>query len=111
MSKRAIETMVGVFVLLGIAGIVFLALKAANLGSFSGGDTYTLMAAMPSSTNTPTMVSMPFLPIVLSLQSWFYGVENINAVSTKSVASTPSEAMTTVRVVAWATPSGVAFAS
>jgi phospholipid/cholesterol/gamma-HCH transport system substrate-binding protein len=33
------------FVLLGIAGLIFLALKAANLGSFnSGRDTYTLYA-------------------------------------------------------------------
>ena len=44
MGKKGIETMVGVFVLLGMAGLVFLALKAANLGSFSGTDTYTLMA-------------------------------------------------------------------
>jgi phospholipid/cholesterol/gamma-HCH transport system substrate-binding protein len=44
MGKKSIETFVGIFVLLGIAGVVFLALKAANLGSFSGGDTYTLMA-------------------------------------------------------------------
>ena len=44
MGKKGIETMVGVFVLLGMAGLVFLALKAANLGSFSAGDTYTLMA-------------------------------------------------------------------
>ena len=29
-----------------------------------------------------------------------YGVENISAVRTKSITSTPSEAMTTVRVVA-----------
>ena len=44
MGKKGIETMVGLFVLLGMVGLVFLALKAANLGSFSGGDTYTLMA-------------------------------------------------------------------
>jgi phospholipid/cholesterol/gamma-HCH transport system substrate-binding protein len=44
MGKKSIETFVGIFVLLGIAGVVFLALKAANLGSFGGGDTYTLMA-------------------------------------------------------------------
>ncbi len=36
--------MVGLFVVLGIAAVVFLALKAANLGSFSSGDTYTLLA-------------------------------------------------------------------
>lgn len=45
MSKRNIEILVGLFVLLGLAGLLFLALKAANLGSFSsGGDTYTLTA-------------------------------------------------------------------
>ncbi|MBC8057914.1 MAG: outer membrane lipid asymmetry maintenance protein MlaD [Rhizobiales bacterium] len=45
MSKKGTETLVGFFVLLGIAALVFLALKAANLGSFTGGgDTYTLTA-------------------------------------------------------------------
>jgi phospholipid/cholesterol/gamma-HCH transport system substrate-binding protein len=31
-------------VLLGLAALVFVALKAANLASFSGGDTYALSA-------------------------------------------------------------------
>ena len=44
MEKKSVEVMVGVFVLLGLLGIVFLALKAANLGSFSSGDTYSLTA-------------------------------------------------------------------
>ena len=44
MGKRSIEIMVGAFVLLGIVGVLFLALKAANLGSFSSGDTYPLLA-------------------------------------------------------------------
>ena len=44
MGKKSIETLVGIFVLLGFLGLVFLALKAANLGSFSGGETYTLTA-------------------------------------------------------------------
>ncbi len=44
MGKRSIEVLVGVFVLLGMLGVLFLALKAANLGSFSSGDTYTLLA-------------------------------------------------------------------
>jgi len=45
MGKKSVETLVGVFVLLGILGLLFLALKAANLGSFtSSGDTYTLVA-------------------------------------------------------------------
>ena len=32
------------FVLLGMLGLLFLALKAANLSNFGGGDTYTLTA-------------------------------------------------------------------
>ena len=44
MEKRTTEILVGLFVLLGMLGVVFLALKAANLGSFSSGDTYTLTA-------------------------------------------------------------------
>lgn len=37
--------MVGLFVVLGALGLLFLALKAANLGSFtSGGQTYTVQA-------------------------------------------------------------------
>ena len=45
MGKRGIETLVGVFVLLGMAGLVFLALKAANLGSVGGGNSYVLQAS------------------------------------------------------------------
>ncbi len=45
MSKRSTEIMVGLFVLLGAAGLLFLALKAANLTTFaSGGDTYAVEA-------------------------------------------------------------------
>ena len=44
MSRKGTETLVGFFVLLGIAALVFLALKAANLGSFSGDETYALVA-------------------------------------------------------------------
>lgn len=45
MGKKSIETLVGGFVLLGIVGLVFLSLQAANLTSFFGqGDTYTLQA-------------------------------------------------------------------
>jgi phospholipid/cholesterol/gamma-HCH transport system substrate-binding protein len=44
MAKRSIETLVGFFVLLGLLGLVFLAMKAANLGSSGGGDTYALQA-------------------------------------------------------------------
>lgn len=44
MGKKSIETLVGIFVLLGLLGLVFLALKAANLGSFSAGNTYSLTA-------------------------------------------------------------------
>ncbi len=44
MGRKSIEIFVGLFVLLGLIGLVFLALKAANLGSFTGGDSYTLIA-------------------------------------------------------------------
>jgi phospholipid/cholesterol/gamma-HCH transport system substrate-binding protein len=44
MAKKSIETLVGLFVLLGVAGLLFVALKAANLASFSGGETYSLQA-------------------------------------------------------------------
>jgi phospholipid/cholesterol/gamma-HCH transport system substrate-binding protein len=44
MAKKGIETLVGLFVLLGLAGFLFVALKAANLTSFGRSDTYTLTA-------------------------------------------------------------------
>ena len=45
MNKRSIEILVGLFVVLGAAGLLFLALKATNLGSFTnGGETYTVQA-------------------------------------------------------------------
>ncbi|MDB5817981.1 MAG: outer rane lipid asymmetry maintenance protein MlaD [Rhizobacter sp.] len=44
MAKKSTETLVGVFVLLGIIALTFLALKAANLASFSPAKTYTVRA-------------------------------------------------------------------
>lgn len=44
MSKKTIEILVGLFVLLGLAALLFVALKAANLTSFSNGDTYQVKA-------------------------------------------------------------------
>jgi phospholipid/cholesterol/gamma-HCH transport system substrate-binding protein len=44
MTKKTIETLVGLFVLLGILAILFLALQAANLASFSVNETYRLTA-------------------------------------------------------------------
>lgn len=44
MGKRGIETLVGAFVLLGMVGLVFLALQAANLGAVTSGDTYRVSA-------------------------------------------------------------------
>ena len=44
MSKRGIETVVGAFVLLGMAALLFLALKAANLASFGDGQGYEVKA-------------------------------------------------------------------
>jgi len=44
MARRNIEILVGLFVVLGLAALLFVALKAANLTSFSGGDSYRLSA-------------------------------------------------------------------
>ena len=44
MSKRGIETLVGLFVLLGVLALTFIALKAANLASFGQRDGYVLQA-------------------------------------------------------------------
>jgi len=44
MNRRSIEILVGMFVLLGMLGLLFLALKAANLATFGGNDSYTVSA-------------------------------------------------------------------
>lgn len=44
MSKRGIETVVGLFVLLGFVAIGYLALKAANLAAMTVGETYMVSA-------------------------------------------------------------------
>jgi len=44
MNTRSTETLVGLFVLLGMAALLFLALKAANLTSFSTESTYPVTA-------------------------------------------------------------------
>ncbi|MDE2146591.1 MAG: outer membrane lipid asymmetry maintenance protein MlaD [Burkholderiales bacterium] len=44
MGKKGIETLVGLFVALGMLGLVFLAMKAANLGGVNTSDTYRLTA-------------------------------------------------------------------
>ncbi len=79
--------------------------KLARFAAFSARNT---IASRPSSTNRPTIVSILLRPIADSVH---LGALNISAVSTKSSPSTASEDTTTVRVVACATPSGVACAS
>ena len=44
MAKKSTETLVGVFVLLGLIALVFLALRAANLASFSTAKGYQVRA-------------------------------------------------------------------
>ena len=44
MGKKGVETLVGVFVVLGMAGLVFLSLQAANLASFGSRDSYVVTA-------------------------------------------------------------------
>lgn len=44
MGKKGIETLVGLFVLLGLAALLFVSLKAANLASFGKAETYRVTA-------------------------------------------------------------------
>ena len=44
MSKKGLETAVGLFVLLVLAALLFVALKAANLTSFGRADSYSVTA-------------------------------------------------------------------
>jgi phospholipid/cholesterol/gamma-HCH transport system substrate-binding protein len=44
MNRSAIDLWVGIFVVAGIAALLFLALKVGNLASFSGGQTYRVQA-------------------------------------------------------------------
>ena len=46
MGRKSIETLVGLFVLIGALAVVFLALKAANLASFTTGATYNVKASL-----------------------------------------------------------------
>ncbi len=44
MGKRNIEILVGLFVLMGMLGLAFLAIKAANVGAVSGSNHYEISA-------------------------------------------------------------------
>jgi phospholipid/cholesterol/gamma-HCH transport system substrate-binding protein len=44
MGKKGVEALVGLFVLLGLAGLLFLSLQAANLASFGQRDGYAVTA-------------------------------------------------------------------
>jgi phospholipid/cholesterol/gamma-HCH transport system substrate-binding protein len=44
MTRKGVETLVGLFVLAGFVAIGYLALKAANLAAMTVGDTYTVTA-------------------------------------------------------------------
>lgn len=44
MGKKGIETLVGLFVVLGVVALLFLALKAANLANFGSRDVYRVTA-------------------------------------------------------------------
>jgi phospholipid/cholesterol/gamma-HCH transport system substrate-binding protein len=59
MGRKGVETLVGVFVLLGLIAVVFLALKAANLASFQGRVTMELDAKVqfPADTSAKILTS------------------------------------------------------
>ncbi|MBX2886564.1 MAG: outer membrane lipid asymmetry maintenance protein MlaD [Granulosicoccus sp.] len=44
MNSRSVELLVGLFMLLFLGAILILALRASNLASFAGGDSYSLTA-------------------------------------------------------------------
>ena len=44
MQRKSVDVWVGLFVLLGVAALLFLALKAGNMSSFSFGKTYPVTA-------------------------------------------------------------------
>jgi phospholipid/cholesterol/gamma-HCH transport system substrate-binding protein len=44
MNRSIIDLWVGIFVVLGVGALLFLALKVGNLASFSGGETYNVHA-------------------------------------------------------------------
>lgn len=44
MPKKGLEMLVGLFVLIGMIGLVFLAVQAANLGAGGGGPSYRVQA-------------------------------------------------------------------
>jgi len=44
MSRKTLDLWVGVFVVIGIGALLFLALKVANLSAISGGDVYQINA-------------------------------------------------------------------
>ncbi|HEY5800348.1 MAG TPA: outer membrane lipid asymmetry maintenance protein MlaD [Burkholderiaceae bacterium] len=44
MQRKSLDIWVGLFVLIGAAALMFLALKAGNMGSMSFGDTYAVVA-------------------------------------------------------------------
>ena len=44
MNRATIDLWVGIFVVVGIGALLFLALKVGNLASFSGGETYNVHA-------------------------------------------------------------------
>jgi len=43
MSRKELDLWVGIFVAIGLGAVLFLALKVANLSSFSTADTYTII--------------------------------------------------------------------
>ena len=44
MQRKSLDVWVGLFVILGVVAMMFLALKAGNMSSLSFGDTYTITA-------------------------------------------------------------------
>ena len=48
-QSKVLETWVGLFVALGLVAVFFMAMQVSNLGSYTGGDTYTIIAQFQNS--------------------------------------------------------------
>ncbi len=87
-SKTKVDFMVGLFVLAGIIGLVFLALKAANLSSFTGGNTYSVSAKFDNIGGLKVHSPVKSAGVVVGrVQSVSYDNETFQAVVTLGIES------------------------
>ena len=92
MGRKSIEILVGLFVLLGLAALVFLALKAANLASFGQHKGYTSTAKFASYPNLGFSLAKLVPGTNGAPSKWVNYI--VTTVETNSTASLPSVSVT-----------------